>query len=454
MKTYTLVGIRWGRIGVLLVLALAMLMGGCQPKIAMPPALPTAAPSPTAASKVQQAPTVAPTKAAPTQAPNATAVPAAAATVTAVPTPAEPCLVDERGLLPTGQAPVPPAGAEDWTLGPADALVTVTEYADVQCPPCAATAPVLRALQAKYPQDVRLVYRHFPLDSIHPLARLAGQAAEAAGAQGKFWEMLELLYGRQSEWSGKSEADFAAWAAEQAASLGLDRARFEADLVSEKAVAALEQGLQAAQALGLRGTPSVAVNGFLYSGNRDLWTLSAIVDLLKLEQRDYGVCPPTVIDAAKSYQATITTTKGDIVIELLAERAPLAVNSFVFLAREGWFNDVPFHRVIPGFMAQTGDPSGTGYGGPGYNFADEVSPDDTFDAEGLVAMANGGPHTNGSQFFITYGPQETLNGKHTIFGRVISGMDVATQLAARDPSQDPSQQPEADRIISVTIVEK
>ena len=184
--------------------------------------------------------------------------------------------------------------------------------------------------------------------------------------------------------------------------------------MSDKAVAALEAGLQEAQTLGLRGTPSVAVNGFHYGGNRDLWTLSAIVELLKLEQRDYTTCPPTVIDESKSYQATLTTTKGDIVIELLPKKAPLAVNSFVFLAREGWYNDVPFHRVISGFMAQTGDPSGTGYGGPGYTFRDEVSPEDKFDAAGLVAMANAGANSNGSQFFITYGPQETLDGKHTI----------------------------------------
>ncbi len=105
-------------------------------------------------------------------------------------------------------------------------------------------------------------------------------------------------------------------------------------------------------------------------------------------------------------------------------------------------------------MAQTGDPSGTGYGGPGYTFRDEVSPEDKFDAAGLVAMANAGANTNGSQFFITYGPQETLNGKHTIFGRVISGMDVASQLAARDPATDPTNMPEADRILSVTISEE
>jgi cyclophilin family peptidyl-prolyl cis-trans isomerase/protein-disulfide isomerase len=449
----------------LVVLAIALALSGCQPQTAPAMASTVTAsvgkvgPSIGGATVVMSVRTAAPSAAAPTAAPTTappTPAQAAAATVaaTAAPTPAEPCVADERGLLPTGPAPVPAVRSTDWTLGPADALVTVVEYADVQCPPCAGTAPILRQLQNKYPQDVRLVFRHFPLDSLHPLARIAGQAAEAAGAQDKFWEMLELLYARQSEWSSKPEAEFKTWVAEQAVTLGLDRARFETDLVGEKAVAALKDGLQEATDLKLGGTPSLAVNGFHYGGNRDLWTLSAIVDLLKLEQRDYASCPPTVIDADKSYQATLSTSKGDIVIELLPQKAPLAVNSFVFLAREGWFNGVPFHRVISGFVAQTGDPSGTGYGGPGYTFRDEISPEDKFDAAGLVAMANAGANNNGSQFFITFGPQEALNGKHTIFGRVISGMEVATQLTVRDPTQDPSKLPEPDRITGVTISEK
>ncbi|MFH1086443.1 MAG: peptidylprolyl isomerase [Chloroflexota bacterium] len=436
---------RWWLRVMVAVLALALVAVGCQPKAA-----PTVAPAPTAAAPVgpKAPPTAAPT-AAPTTAPTrvATAAPTA-------PAPAEPCTVSERGILPVGPAPVPAVRASDWTLGPADALITITEYADVQCPPCSSVAPVLRQLQANYPKDVRLIFRHFPLDSIHPLARLAGQATEAAGAQGKFWEMLELLYAHQREWSAKAEADFKTYAAEQAVGLGLDRARFGADLVGEKAVAAVAGGLKEAMDLGLRGTPSLAINGFPYGGNWDPWTLSAIVELIKLDQRHYTSCPPTVIDPAKSYRATLKTTKGEIVIEMLPKQAPLAVNSFVFLAREGWYDNVPFHRVIPDFVAQAGDPTGTGGGGPGYSFRDEVSPSDQFDAAGLVAMANSGANTNGSQFFITYGPQVALNAKHTIFGRVTAGMEVAKQLTARDPSNDPNNMPEADRIVGVTVAEQ
>ncbi|MBU1661539.1 MAG: peptidylprolyl isomerase [Chloroflexi bacterium] len=159
------------------------------------------------------------------------------------------------------------------------------------------------------------------------------------------------------------------------------------------------------------------------------------------------------IDPLKQYIATIQTEKGDIVLELFPDVAPLAVNSFVFLVENGWFDDVTFHRVLPGFMAQAGDPTGTGIGGPGYAFKTETSPDLIFDREGLVAMANAGPDTNGSQFFITYGPEEQLNGSYTIFGEVIEGMDVAEALSPRDPSQGAGLPP-GDVIISITIEER
>jgi cyclophilin family peptidyl-prolyl cis-trans isomerase len=129
------------------------------------------------------------------------------------------------------------------------------------------------------------------------------------------------------------------------------------------------------------------------------------------------------------------------------------VNNFIFLARSGWFNNVTFHRVLPNFVAQTGDPSGTGMGGPGYAFVNEISPDLKYDKAGMVGMANSGPDTNGSQFFITYAPTPQLDGSYTIFGQVIQGMDVAKNLAARDPSQG-LDLPPGDKILSVEIEEK
>jgi len=159
------------------------------------------------------------------------------------------------------------------------------------------------------------------------------------------------------------------------------------------------------------------------------------------------------IDPAKQYFATLHTEKGDITIQLYADKAPMAVNSFIFLARQGWFDGVTFHRVLPGFVAQAGDPSGSGLGGPGYIFDNEISEDLKFDGPGVVAMANAGPGTNGSQFFITFAATQQLDGGYTIFGFVIEGMDVAKSLTPRDPSQA-MDLPPGDRINSVTIEEK
>ena len=158
------------------------------------------------------------------------------------------------------------------------------------------------------------------------------------------------------------------------------------------------------------------------------------------------------IDINKQYFATFKMAKGgEFVIRLFPDQAPVTVDNFVVLARKGFYDGTTFHRVLDGFMAQGGDPTGTGSGGPGYEFEDEFN-DLTFDKPGVVAMANSGPDTNGSQFFITYAPTEWLNGLHTIFGQVIEGMDVVNGLTRRDPGQNPDY--EGDVIESVTITEK
>jgi len=149
--------------------------------------------------------------------------------------------------------------------------------------------------------------------------------------------------------------------------------------------------------------------------------------------KHYDSAPPMVIDPAKHYSATISTDKGDIVVELFADRAPATVNNFVFLARDGYYDGVTFHRVIRDFMAQSGDPTGTGRGGPGYTFADEFDPSLRHDGPGVLSMANAGPGTNGSQFFITHRATPHLDGKHAVFGRVTEGMDVVLAIPERDP---------------------
>ena len=165
---------------------------------------------------------------------------------------------------------------------------------------------------------------------------------------------------------------------------------------------------------------------------------------------DRPSAPSGDLDLTRKYRARFKTEKGDIVVELYADRAPLTVENFINLARAGFYDGTTFHRVIPGFMAQGGDPTGTGTGGPGYQFGDEFHPSLRHDAPGVLSMANAGPGTNGSQFFITHGPTPHLDNKHTVFGRVTEGMDVVRALRERDPQRDRNP---GDRIETIEISE-
>lgn len=312
---------------------------------------------------------------------------------------------------------------------------------------------MLAQLAEDYPEDVRVAYRHFPLLSIHDKAALSVQASEAAGLQGQFWPMHDLLYESQSAWSALSPEEFEAWLGERAEDLDLDVTQFMGDLNSEENVALAQKAWDDGTAVGFPGTPLLMINGQYYSGPSDYSNLEAITKMAKLENMQFTICPPMTVDPAKGYLATIQTENGDIVLELFPDVAPIAVNSFIFLAENGWYDGVTFHRVIPGFVAQGGDPTGTGFGGPGYAFDNEISPDLKFDQPGLLSMANSGPGSNGSQFFITLSPLPNLDGGYTIFGRVVSGMDLVNQITARDPGQNPNLPP-GDLILGVTIEEK
>jgi cyclophilin family peptidyl-prolyl cis-trans isomerase len=165
----------------------------------------------------------------------------------------------------------------------------------------------------------------------------------------------------------------------------------------------------------------------------------------------YSAPPAMTIDSSKRYVATMETAKGNIVIELFAADAPVTANNFVFLSREGYYDNTTFHRVLTDFMAQGGDPTGTGSGGPGYQFADEFSAHLRHDSPGILSMANAGPGTNGSQFFLTHVPTPHLDGRHTVFGKVTEGLDVLLSLTPRDPNQRPNF--EGDTLKTVTIQE-
>lgn len=358
---------------------------------------------------------------------------------------------------------LPEISDRDWSRGSEDALLTLLVYSDFQCPYCSLAARYLKEYESAHPDEVRVVYRHFPLN-IHDKSKISAQAAEAAGRQGKFWEMHDLLVEEENwqAWTSMQPADFEAWIIEQAAGLDLDTARFQEDMNSAETAAKVDQAYQSALEIGLNSTPSmfIFINGELVfvPGDQvpyDPATLDIIISLVKMKDRQYSQCPPVVIDKNRQYTAVLKTEKGDIKIRLFADKAPLAVNSFVFLSREGYFDGVTFHRVLENFVAQTGDPSGTGSGGPGYVFANEISEDLKYDRPGLVGMANSGADTNGSQFFISYKALPTLDGSYTIFGEVIEGMDVVKQLSLRDPAKAQGETlPPGDRILTITIEEK
>ncbi len=170
-----------------------------------------------------------------------------------------------------------------------------------------------------------------------------------------------------------------------------------------------------------------------------------------MNPKQWNKPPELAIDVKKKYTALLNTEKGDIVIEFFIDKVPKTVNNFIFLARQGFYDGTVFHRVISNFMAQGGDPTGTGSGGPGYQFADEFDPSLKHDQPGILSMANAGPGTNGSQFFITHVPTPWLDGKHSVFGKVIQGMDVVFSIPDRDPQKPQSP---AVKLNKVTIQEK
>jgi cyclophilin family peptidyl-prolyl cis-trans isomerase len=166
--------------------------------------------------------------------------------------------------------------------------------------------------------------------------------------------------------------------------------------------------------------------------------------------KQWNTPPQMQIDPKKKYKARMETDNGTMVIELFADKAPKTVNNFVFLAREGYYEGIIFHRVIADFMVQGGDPTGRGSGGPGYKFEDEFHPSLKHDKQGVLSMANAGPGTNGSQFFITHIPTPHLNNKHSVFGQVVEGLDVLMSIEPRDPSRSDAP---AVKIKKITIEE-
>lgn len=347
---------------------------------------------------------------------------------------------------------VPPMMDTDWVDGPDDATVTIIEYVDFQCPGCSGLAPSIDQLRLDYPDDLRVVIRHFP-NPVHDKSMLGAQAAEAAGLQGRFWEMKTALFEGQTGWTSMTSNEFEDWLVREAENLKLDPVRLLSDLNSQAIVDKVLVARDEAVRLGIPYTPFLIINGIMYQGPREYNSLKDVIKLTLLENRQIIGCPPFTIDTTKQYIATLITEKGQIVIQLYPDKAPFAVNSFVYLADRGYFDGITFHRVLKGYLAQSGDPSGTGYGGPGYAFPNEIDDSLQYDSAGVVGMANAGPDTNGSQFFITMIAIPSLNGSYTILGKVIRGMEVVHALSERDASLG-TPLSDGDKIITVTVEEK
>ena len=347
----------------------------------------------------------------------------------------------------------PPVTDQDHVRGAESPVFTVTDYIDYQDPRSALFAQAVDELLKENPDEVRVVSRVFPLVNVNDKAAIAAQAAEAAAEQNKFWEVHDLLFAQQENWINLSAADFEKWLIAQAATLGMDVNQFKSDLKRDDIVAKVNQAWEDGQKMGLPGTPLILINGQIYGGPRDYNSLNDILQLIVLGKRQFTSCPPVTVQVDKQYIATLHTEKGDIIIQLFANKAPYTVNSFLFLVKHGWYDDITFHRVIPDLFAQTGDPSGTGKGNPGYYIVTEFDPALKFNKPGMVAMVNSGPDTSGSQFFITYAPTAQFDGKYTIFGEVLSGMDVLKMLTPRDP-QPGSDTPAGDKLLNITIEER
>lgn len=357
---------------------------------------------------------------------------------------------------------LPPVSEDDWVVGPDDAVVTFMEYSELQCPFCAQLEPQLNDVQKLFPDDVRLVFRHRPFPvSFHDKSILAAQAMEAAGKQGKFHEFKNFMFDRQGRnpgnpehanlpddafWSSVAKDDFDAWLEKNIGILELDPSQFFKDMYSKEIEKKVEEAADSADSLGINGTPKLFINGSEWQENdRSVRVFSIYVQLIKKQKNEYDKCAPTVIESGKNYSATISTTKGDIVVDLFADIAPTTVNSFVFLAQEGWYDGLPFMATDE--FVITGDPSDTGYGGPGYAYLDELSDDYASNIAGrLVTFAL--PGMNGSIFFIIKNNLENPLERPT-FGEVVEGMDVVNALESREFVVEPA----IDRILSITINE-
>ncbi len=354
-------------------------------------------------------------------------------------------------------------------LGSVDAPVTVVEFSEILCGHCRTfnQESLAQILEEYVPTgQVRYVGHYMAFDREESKQYL--EAAMCAAEQGRYFAFEEAVFERGEGYDLKLE--------ESAEAIDLDTQQFNACLEDDRYLEAVRDAMVDATEMGVTSTPTFFVNGQMVVGNRPDEIRRLIEEALASGNSSgdndseesstmaktmpenpaarngmYDSPPPMVIDPEKDYVATIETEKGDIVVDLFEARAPKTVNNFVFLAREGFYDNTTFHRVIEDFMAQAGDPTGSGMGGPGYRFTDEFHPELKHDSPGILSMANAGPNTNGSQFFITFVPTPWLDNKHAVFGKVVEGMDVLMSIDVRDPQM--AREP-GDLIKTIRIEER
>ena len=330
--------------------------------------------------------------------------------------------------------------------------MTILSYCNYQSASCGSLGAHLVELQQQFPAEVRVVLRQYPQPLVEDKSLMAAFASEAAALENHYWEMNDLLYANQADWIDLTPAQFNTWLANQASTLGIAPQKWTADLADPRVSATVEKIIQDAAPLSITSTPILFFNNILVQTGIDTESLAVLVKYFLLPQKAFTACPPQTIDPARQYLATFKTEKGDIVFELFPEIAPVAVNSFVFLAKAGWYDGSSFFQVIPGFVAQGGDPSDSGLGTPGYRFTREMNPSVRFDQAGLLALGRDSEGLSGSQFFITYAALPELDGEFTIIGRVVGDMDALNALRPRNPQQDELLLP-ADKLISIEIDE-
>ncbi len=348
--------------------------------------------------------------------------------------------------------------AADHIRGDAKAPVTIIEYADLQCPGCAALHPQMKTTLATLSDTVRIVYRHFPLVTIHDKALVAAHGAEAAAKQGKFDEYIDMMYAKQEAWSKTPAADITATLKTMAAELALDVAKFEADLADPEIAKRVARDVASATALNLQGTPSTFVDNIPIP--QEQFADPGLAEQIRAYAKDRAVRAGAgvktfefenaekVVDDGAVYEMTIKTSKGDVVVELDTKLAPLNINSVVFLAGKGYFDNAPVQQNFadPGAVV-IGDSSASG--NPGYSCSAESKGSD-FKTAGMLALNPNpsSPTRTTSQLVFIYSAADRLNGQLTALGKITAGLDIAKSL------QGPEGDKKGDLIVSVTVKKK